>query len=110
MFWRRRWRQTNAWSPLGMWKLGLRSFDLRMPEEHNRRLTDHISELLVCANRERKSKSDKRECLGQNLPHRQHSHRRRQPAFANRRKKINDNAKDSVQNVRFGNCAPSRKR
>jgi UDP-N-acetylglucosamine 2-epimerase (non-hydrolysing) len=27
---------------------GLRSFDLRMPEEHNRRLVDHMSSLLFC--------------------------------------------------------------
>jgi len=27
---------------------GLRSYDLRMPEEHNRRLCDHISDLLFC--------------------------------------------------------------
>lgn len=32
--------------PTGHVEAGLRSFDLRMPEEHNRRLTDHISELL----------------------------------------------------------------
>jgi len=27
---------------------GLRSYDLRMPEEHNRRLCDHLSDLLFC--------------------------------------------------------------
>ncbi len=32
--------------PTGHLEAGLRSFDLRMPEEHNRRLTDHISEYL----------------------------------------------------------------
>jgi UDP-N-acetylglucosamine 2-epimerase (non-hydrolysing) len=32
--------------PVGHVEAGLRSYDLRMPEEHNRRLTDHVSEFL----------------------------------------------------------------
>jgi len=32
--------------PVGHVEAGLRSYDLRMPEEHNRRLTDHISNYL----------------------------------------------------------------
>jgi UDP-N-acetylglucosamine 2-epimerase (non-hydrolysing) len=32
--------------PIGHVEAGLRSYDLRMPEEHNRRLTDHISHFL----------------------------------------------------------------
>ena len=32
--------------PVGHVEAGLRSFDLRMPEEHNRRLVDHVSTFL----------------------------------------------------------------
>ncbi|UCE11920.1 MAG: UDP-N-acetylglucosamine 2-epimerase (non-hydrolyzing) [Candidatus Thorarchaeota archaeon] len=32
--------------PVGHIEAGLRSYDMRMPEEHNRRLTDHISKYL----------------------------------------------------------------
>lgn len=32
--------------PVGHVEAGLRSYDLRMPEEHNRRITDHLSSLL----------------------------------------------------------------
>jgi UDP-N-acetylglucosamine 2-epimerase (non-hydrolysing) len=37
---------TKTGIPVGHVEAGLRSYDLRMPEEHNRRLTDHLSKLL----------------------------------------------------------------
>jgi len=37
--------------PVAHVEAGLRSFDLRMPEEVNRRLTDHVSTLLLCPTR-----------------------------------------------------------
>lgn len=37
---------TKAGYPVGHVEAGLRSHDLRMPEEHNRRLTDHLSAML----------------------------------------------------------------
>ena len=47
---------------VGHVEAGLRSFDLRMPEEHNRRLTDHLSTLLF-APTERAKANLKRESV-----------------------------------------------
>ncbi len=38
--------------PVGHIEAGLRSYDLRMPEEHNRRITDHISSVLFAPTEE----------------------------------------------------------
>jgi UDP-N-acetylglucosamine 2-epimerase (non-hydrolysing) len=48
--------------PIGHVEAGLRSFDLRMPEEHNRRLTDHLSNFLF-APTERAKANLKRESV-----------------------------------------------
>ena len=50
--------------PVGHVEAGLRSFDLRMPEEHNRRLTDHVSTLLFAPTKNAKRNLEKENVWG----------------------------------------------
>lgn len=50
--------------PVGHVEAGLRSWDLRMPEEHNRRLTDHISKFLFAPTQIAKKNLEKENVWG----------------------------------------------
>lgn len=50
--------------PVAHLEAGLRSRDLRMPEEHNRRLVDHLSALLLAPTREAARNLAREDCWG----------------------------------------------
>ena len=50
--------------PVGHVEAGLRSFDLRMPEEHNRRLTDHVSAFLFAPTEKAKANLERESVWG----------------------------------------------
>ena len=47
--WPARWRRAQAGIPVAHVEAGMRSYDRTMPEELNRVLTDHASDLLLCS-------------------------------------------------------------
>lgn len=51
--------------PLCHVEAGLRSYDLRMPEEHNRRICDHLSDLLFCPTQADYQHLQAENCLGE---------------------------------------------
>jgi len=52
-------------TPIGHIEAGLRSFDLRMPEEHNRRIVDHLSTLLFAPTKHSKQNLENEKVWGQ---------------------------------------------
>ncbi len=110
MFWQRALAANKRVIPIGHVEAGLRSFDLRMPEEYNRRLTDHISEYLFAPTERAKANLLKENVWGkiyltgntaidavtEHLP------------IAEKKSSIME--KIPFENFRFSNCSPSRKR
>ena len=88
-----------------MLRLGLRSFDLRMPEEHNRRLTDHISEYLFAPTERAKANLVKENVWGKIFVTGNTAIDAVNQHLPIAEKKSDIHAENPFRNFRFGDCS-----
>ena len=110
--WPARWRPRRRGIPVAHVEAGMRSYDRTMPEELNRVLTDHASDLLLCSSEAPAADPARRGRRGRDRGRRRRDGRRRAAARAarGRARRTCSSASASRRAVRARDRAPGRQR